>query len=210
MKPQNVFDYLYQKEGQTPWTFREPPEALAELVEGGALKPCRTLDVGCGEGYISLYLASKGFDVTGVDISANAIKLAKKHAEEMGVKCNFMQMDWKSLSKIRNRFGFVIDWRFLHEITDDKDRKDYVNIISGLLERKGEYLSVAFSGEFKEWGKSKLRKSPMGVVLCLPHNEDLEKLFAGFAIMKKTMIKLPQKDVPGGVTSYFFFMEKRG
>ncbi|MCX6816208.1 MAG: class I SAM-dependent methyltransferase [Candidatus Aenigmarchaeota archaeon] len=207
---QNVYDYLYQKEGQAPWTFEEPPEELAKLVESGMIKSCKTLDVGCGEGYISTYLASKGFDVTGIDISSNAINLAKKHAAKRGVKCKFMQMEWKQLSKIKDKFDFILDWRFLHEVANDKEREVYVNLVSNLLKRRGTYLSVAFSGEFKKWGKGKLRKSPIGTILCLPHNRDLEKLFAeDFDIIKKSMIKLQQKDLPGGVTSYFFLMEKR-
>ena len=207
---QNVFDYIYQKEGKSPWTFKEPPKELTNLVESELIKPCKMLDVGCGEGYISTYLASNGFDVTGIDISSNAIKLSKKHAIKKQVKCKFLQMGWKQLSNTKEKFDLVIDWRFFHEITGDKEREEYVNIVSNLLKRKGKYLSVAFSGEFKEWGKGKLRKSPIGVTLCLPHNDELEKLFRKyFNIVQKKMIKVPEKGMRGGITSYFFLMEKK-
>jgi 2-polyprenyl-3-methyl-5-hydroxy-6-metoxy-1,4-benzoquinol methylase len=203
----NVFDYIYQKEGAAPWTFSEPPKELVKLVESSVLKPCKMLDVGCGEGYISSYFASKGFDVTGVDASGNAINFAKKHAKELGVKCKFLRMDWKELS---GSYDFILDWRFLHEITDEEERKEYVKLVSRLLVKDGIYLSAAFSGEFKKWGKGKLRKSPTGVVLCLASSNDLEKLFGThFNIAEKKMIKLPQKEVLGGITSYSFLMKKK-
>ncbi len=197
--PRNVFDYIYQKEGVAPWTFEEPPEQLVELVENGTLKPCRMLDIGCGEGYISLYFASKGFDVTGIDISGNAVSLAKKHAKERGLRCKFLQTNWKDLD---GRYDFILDWRFLHEITDEKEREQYVRMVSGLLAKGGIYLSAAFSG-------GGLRKSPIGVLLCLADDSSLEKLFSRFDIIEKKNIRLPQKEVLGGVRGYFFLMKKK-
>jgi SAM-dependent methyltransferase len=41
-------------------------------------KGARMLDIGCGKGRHSVQLASKGFDVTGIDISGNSIQKAKK------------------------------------------------------------------------------------------------------------------------------------
>ncbi len=200
------YEHLYKKEGQAPWTFKEPPKELVELVESGMLKPCKALDVGCGEGYISDYLASKGFEVTGIDLSSNAIELAKRHSKA----CRFIRMDWKYLSRLRKKFDFIIDWRFLQEILDITERKKYIAIAHKLLNKDGKYLSVAFSGQFKQVGNSRLRKSPVGIILYMPTNNDLEKLFGKcFEIIEKRMIKLPQRKVLGGVSSYFFFMKKR-
>lgn len=44
------------------------------------------LDIGCGSGTISLYLASKGYNVTGIDISNKAIKVCKESAVNIGLK----------------------------------------------------------------------------------------------------------------------------
>ena len=196
----NVFDYIYEKEHQSPWTFTEPPEQLADFMED--ITPCRVLDVGCGEGYISIYLASKGFNVTGIDISGNAVRLAKKHAQEVGIKCKFLRLDWKDIGSLP-KFDFIIDWRFLHEITDIDQRKKYVELVSKSLTSKGIYLSVAFSGSGK-------RKSPMGIELYAASDADLEKLFKPhFKILRKDHFRLPQKGVRGGVKSYLFFMHRK-
>ncbi|MGV9004642.1 class I SAM-dependent methyltransferase [Flavobacterium sp.] len=52
-------------------TYKEMPE-----LEKKALQLCKgkILDVGCGAGSHSLYLQEKGFDVTAIDISENAVK----------------------------------------------------------------------------------------------------------------------------------------
>jgi SAM-dependent methyltransferase len=57
-------DYLFRSSNEMP------------KLEKKALQLCKgkVLDVGCGAGSHALYLQEKGFDVTAIDISANAIK----------------------------------------------------------------------------------------------------------------------------------------
>ena len=52
-------------------SFNEMPKLEKEALQ---LAKGKTLDVGCGAGSHSLYLQEKGFDVTSIDISPNAIK----------------------------------------------------------------------------------------------------------------------------------------
>ena len=49
------------------------------VVEG---RPVRVLEVGCGPGYLSLELARSGFDVTGLDLSARCVEIARRIADE--------------------------------------------------------------------------------------------------------------------------------
>ncbi|NIP43326.1 MAG: methyltransferase domain-containing protein, partial [candidate division Zixibacteria bacterium] len=72
-------EHIYRNldEADIPWNRTHPPDMLVEMVEGGAVRPCRALDIGCGTGNYSLYLAGRGFEVTGVDLSAGAIDLAR-------------------------------------------------------------------------------------------------------------------------------------
>ena len=53
---------------------------LSSLV--GKLPPGRALDLGCGEGADALWLARRGWEATGIDISATAIHRAEAHARE--------------------------------------------------------------------------------------------------------------------------------
>lgn len=60
--------------------------ANAQLVaEASSLTPGTALDVGCGEGGDVIWLAARGWSVTGADFSANGLSRAARHAEEAGV-----------------------------------------------------------------------------------------------------------------------------
>ncbi|MFD0312950.1 class I SAM-dependent methyltransferase [Streptomyces flavalbus] len=71
----------YRDSGRV-WSGR-PNELLVR--EASALTPGTALDLGCGEGGDAVWLASRGWRVTGVDISATALERAAGHAVEAGV-----------------------------------------------------------------------------------------------------------------------------
>lgn len=48
------------------------------------------LDIGCGNGNISVPLAVLGYQVTGIDLSDAAVRAASKAAEDIGVQANFL------------------------------------------------------------------------------------------------------------------------
>ncbi len=84
------------------WRAVVPPEATeAEvdfLVRIGDLKPgARVLDVPCGSGRHSLALARRGYAVTGLDISPEAIDHASRSAAEQGLEVGFSNADMQSL-----------------------------------------------------------------------------------------------------------------
>lgn len=54
------------------------------ITEAAGLHPGRALDLGCGEGADSIWLADEGWSVTGVDISTTALQRAQRHAEAAG------------------------------------------------------------------------------------------------------------------------------
>lgn len=51
----------------------------------------RVLDIGCGRGTISLYVASKGNEVLGIDISEEAIDAAQRSAGLLGIKMHLLK-----------------------------------------------------------------------------------------------------------------------
>ncbi|MET9883560.1 class I SAM-dependent methyltransferase [Streptomyces sp. NPDC006430] len=68
----------------------EPNAVLVREVAD--LSPGRALDLGCGEGADAVWLAHRGWRVTGTDISAVALERAAGHAAEAGVAD---RVDWQ-------------------------------------------------------------------------------------------------------------------
>jgi SAM-dependent methyltransferase len=69
----------------------EPNRFVVEEV--AALPPGRALDLACGEGRNAIWLAGRGWDVTGVDFSGVAIAKARAMAAEAGVGARFLRAD---------------------------------------------------------------------------------------------------------------------
>lgn len=68
------------------------------LVEKLELAPgARVLDLACGHGRHVTELAARGFRVTGVDISAPALAIARDRAAEMGLEADLVRLDMRDL-----------------------------------------------------------------------------------------------------------------
>jgi SAM-dependent methyltransferase len=164
-----------------PWNSETPPEALVELVRGGKVKPCRTIDLGCGAGNYAIYLAGMGFDVTGVDGSPTAIAIARESAEGKGVSCNFIVADLLGdLHEVEGQFDFGYDWELLHHIMP-RNRETYVKNVSTLLNPGATYLSVCFSEDDPQFGgRGKIRETPIGTVLYFSSESELRELLSPY------------------------------
>ena len=95
------------------------------VAEASPLEPGRVLDVGSGEGGDALWLASRGWRVTGVDISQNALDKAAASARERdGVdpeQLSWQQADLTSWSPTRASFDLVTA-HFMHLPLADRQR----------------------------------------------------------------------------------------
>ena len=67
------------------------PARLAFIVDRAELKDATVIDVGCGGGILSESLAGIGANVTGLDVAAKALSVAKLHLHESGLKVDYEQ-----------------------------------------------------------------------------------------------------------------------
>jgi len=194
-----------------PWNFKTPPDVLENLVRTGKITPCKTIDLGCGTGNYAIYLAGEGFDVTAVDISSSAIKIAKNNASQKGIDCNFIVADiLGDLKQIQSTFNFAYDWELLHHIFPS-DREKYIRNVYRLLNPGGQYLSVCFSEENLQFGRvGKYRKTPLETVLYFSSENELRVLYESFfKIEELKTIEIKGKFSPHKVIYAFMIKEKK-
>jgi SAM-dependent methyltransferase len=82
------WDSRYSEPDGPMWSGRPNGRFLIEVHD---LPPGRALDVGCGEGADAIWLAQRGWSVTGIDVSEVAVSRARGVAELAGVA-----VEWKS------------------------------------------------------------------------------------------------------------------
>ncbi len=207
----NRMDDIYKNMslGDIPWNVETPPELLVELIDSGKVKPCKAVDLGCGAGNYSVYLAERGFEVTGIDFSPTAIKLAKENAERKGVSCNFLVADAvDGLDEIDQTWDFVYEWGLLHLILPEH-REKYVKNVSRILNPKGKYLSLCFSEKDTSFeGSGKYRDTEIGSVLYFSCEDELRELFSPYF----NIIDLRTIEISGKFAAHIFnyvFMERK-
>ena len=84
----------------------QPSRLLVEAIR--ERKPGRALDLGMGEGRNAIYLAQRGWQVTGVDLSDVGVTQAKKHAAQVGVSLDAVLDGLDHYDFGRNRWDLII------------------------------------------------------------------------------------------------------
>jgi SAM-dependent methyltransferase len=101
------WDERYQSAGQL-WSGMSNPQLAAQTAE---LAPGAALDAGCGEGADAIWLASRGWTVTGVDVSAVALDRAAGYAaaagEQIAGRITWRREDLRSWTPEPARFDLV-------------------------------------------------------------------------------------------------------
>lgn len=184
---------------EIPWNFEEPPGVLLELVESGRIRPCDVVDLGCGAGSHLMWLASLGFRVTGIDLSAEAIDVAGKRARARGLSCRFLAADLASEDPdLEGQFDLAYDWKVLHHVFPEQ-RPRWAESVHHLLRPEGTYVSVCFSESEPTGfpGDGKYRDTPLGTKLYLSSEEEIRELFEErFEIEELETIVVPGRSAP--------------
>jgi SAM-dependent methyltransferase len=142
---QVVYRALYGL-GLVFWQRSAPPAGLVALVEGpSALSPGRALELGCGTGTDTIYLASHGWDVTAVDMVPKALATARHKASAAGVTPRFVAGDVTRLPEIGvgNGHDLILDFGCFHTLPEDR-RQAYVSGVSGTAAPGATLLMYGF------------------------------------------------------------------
>ncbi len=122
------------------WESPYPPQELVALVAAGLVPEGGTvLDIGCGAGADTIFVARLGFRAIGVDTSVKAIEIARTRAAEDGIVADFRLADATALPLADDSVDFAMDRGCLHVIDEDL-RRDYARELHRVLRPDARFL----------------------------------------------------------------------
>ncbi len=179
---------------RAPWDIGARDELVA-LVDSGSIKPCRAIDLGCGTGANAIYLAQKGFEVTGVDFAEAAIEKAKARAKDAGVQVDFIVDDLTNLRHVSDTFDFLLDYGVLDDLRLPQ-REPYVQNMLQLTHSGSRYLLWGFEYPMRWWER------------CLPfydipfYSGEIEQRFGSYFEIERIARKVDWSRFPPGYAAY--------
>lgn len=102
------------------------------------------MDLCCGIGTNTVYLAKKGFETTGMDISATAVKLAKAKSGQEHETVNFGLHSFVWLPFRERTFALIFDMGCFHHV-EPADREHFISGVYRVLKTDGVYMLTCFS-----------------------------------------------------------------
>lgn len=124
-----------------PWADRTEAEVDRAMMMLRPEGDERILDLACGIGRHSLELRRRGFEVVGVDISADLLEMAEREAGEQSLEVTFMQADLRELD-LSEEFDLVLslnDGAVGYFETDGENRRTF-EVVARALRAGGGHL----------------------------------------------------------------------
>jgi SAM-dependent methyltransferase len=103
----------------------------------------RLLELACGSGRLLLPLAEDGYEITGVDISAHMLSLARRRLEDAGLaeRCVLVQQDMRTMHlEQKFRLAFIALGSFAH-ITSRAGQQQALSAVRAHLSPGGTFIA---------------------------------------------------------------------
>lgn len=160
---------------ELPWDSGKPDIHLGRVLEAHAVPPGRGLEIGIGTGTNLIWLAERGFRMTGVDISRTAIGRARKKAAAAGVDADLLVTDFLAEDVPGAPFDLAYDRGCFHTFEEPEERARFAARVAELLADGGVWHSLIGSTDGPPRDTGPPRRSAAQVTAALePHFEILE------------------------------------
>lgn len=137
----DIWDSEYRRPEPALWDIGRPSDELQHVIEEGKIARCRVVDMCCGSGTDAIYLASKGFDVTAIDVAPTALGLAMEKARKANVSVNWKVADILAPPDLKP-FEFIYD-RGCYHVVRDQNLNAYIETVRRFSHPGTQFLLLA-------------------------------------------------------------------
>lgn len=167
-----VWDEKYRSRNRI-WSGEPNPQLIAEAAP---LPPGTALDLGCGEGADAIWLASRGWKVTAVDVSAVALERAETHAQERGQGRNITWLRQDLAEWVPGELFDLVTAQFLHSTV--MPWQQALQLAAAAVRTGGTLLIVGHHPDgLPPWGQ---------------HHHALEKFYTAEQLARELGIEAPE------------------
>jgi 2-polyprenyl-6-hydroxyphenyl methylase/3-demethylubiquinone-9 3-methyltransferase len=156
VKRKIVNNRIYEDLGEKWYKAQDDPIALLRaearfrnpwvLENLKKFSPQNILDIGCGGGFLSNFLSEKGHQVTGLDVSEDALEIA--HRYDSTKKVSYLRGNAYELPFNERSFDAVCAMDFLEHV---ERPHDVVKEVSRVLKPGGQFFFYTFNRNFLSW-----------------------------------------------------------
>ncbi|MBV5260658.1 methyltransferase domain-containing protein [Synechococcus moorigangaii CMS01] len=145
VQDRNFWEEKYQA-AQHRWDLGQAAPALQDFF-GGTQAPAlgEFVVLGCGQGHDAVFLAQRGFSVTGVDFAPSAIAAARTLAQRLEVNLTLLEENIFDLKKShKSHFDYLFEHTCFCAITPAQ-RSDYVSLAATILKPGGSLYGIFYT-----------------------------------------------------------------
>ena len=139
------------EQGTDGWDLGRPTPVFQRLLRSQRLSPGRMIVLGAGRGYDAREFARRGFQVTAVDFSSEAVREMQRLASPEA-PVEILQHDIFTLpAALNNSFDYLLEYTCFCAI-DPGRRAEYADLVTRLLQPGGMYIDLAFPLDGRKGG----------------------------------------------------------
>jgi SAM-dependent methyltransferase len=147
----NILRKMFNPKCNVAWKSNKPTQFVIDCFEKGLIKKDNSvIDIGCGFGRNSNWLASKEIDVTAVNIDKDELASAKKEAARLGIAPNYINVDFLFLDLAGKLFDVALDLGCSHMLSR-QNQLLFTNKVAELIKPGGYLIYFGFSKKHPDY-----------------------------------------------------------
>ncbi len=106
------------------------------------------VDIGCGGGILSESMATLGASVTGIDVVAKSLQVAKRHAESQSLKIDYLESTAAEMANSGLQFDVVLNMEVVEHVLE---LPEFIRDCAQLLKPEGIFFVATINRNLMSW-----------------------------------------------------------